>query len=117
MKTCLIFIFSIFTCKVGFLQSYDSVANYHYKNGEPLINCTDSNGQKQEFWIDYKIFQLIKVQDNYLMQGYFTSIYKVAQGSYKNNKKSGIWEYYKGPECAINTYKTENYYDDGSVEE
>ena len=116
MKKSLTFISIFLICNAGSSQTYDSMANVYFQNDSTLINFTDSLGQKQGFWVEYKTYRLIE-SSHTIFDARNTRAYKLAQGSYKNNKKSGLWEYFKGPECAINTYKTENYFEDRSIEE
>lgn len=116
MKKSLTFISIFFICNAGFSQTYDSIANVYFQNDSTPINFTDSLGQKQGFWVDYKTYKLIEYSHN-KFDARNTRAYKLAQGYYKNDEKSGHWEYFQVPAQYTDAIKTENYHEDGSIEE
>ena len=115
MKKYFIYIFILIYPCIGFSQSYDSIANLHYKIGENPVNFTDSLGLKQGIWIEYRIFKRIEIEYSDGNQQYYTSIRKLGQGYYKNNKKSGSLEYYRY--YLYENIGTENYFDYGRMKE
>jgi hypothetical protein len=117
MKLLLNSIFILFLSSAGMSQTYDSIANLYYKIDNQFVNFTDSLGQKQGLWIEYRIVRLLNFDSYHSNPQYSTSIRKLGQGYYKNNKKSGLWEYYRDHRCIHETIATENYFEDGKVEE
>jgi hypothetical protein len=110
----LLFILCLFFSLSLFGQVCDTV------NGD-LINCVDSNGLRQGFW-ELK-------RENTLFSSYTglgskegclysknAEYFLLARGEYKDDKKTGSWEYYFGNKVAILERRV-SYNKDGSVVE
>ncbi len=81
------------------------------------LNCTDSNGKKQGYWI---------ILGTSKPKGCFMFNQKVEEGYYKNNRKTGVWtEYYcNGYVRSILTFENgrpsgfaQTYHDNGRIKE
>lgn len=53
------------------------------------INCRDSSGRKQGWWIHYKVEYNPTIRPDYLDSGNYVADY--SYGKYKDNKKIGRW--------------------------
>ena len=80
------------------------------------VNCLDSLGRKQEWWINFRTRQY-DLQSP--LSGQPSAIAEVVEdysyGKYFNDKKIGKWQYAISG-CANYIVKTENYFEDGSHE-
>ena len=83
----------------------------------PEWNCIDSLGRKQNWWINFRTREFEKKS---LLVGQPNKIGEVVDnysyGKYYNDKRIGKWEYIHNGGCYVIVTKTENYFDDGSIE-
>ncbi len=116
MKILLTTIILIFWINFIQGQSFDSIATHHYGNGKEILNQTDSLGRKQGLWVYYKMFFDTKCSALSTLNSY-TCFKQLSKGYYKDDKKTGKWEYYTDGGCYFSINRIEFYSNDGSVKE
>lgn len=99
----------------GYSQTYDSIATKYYGNGDQL-NQIDSLGNRQGLWINYSMFIYPKDSAISTVKP-DTGFKKISRGSYLNDQRIGLWEFYDDHGCTRTTKRIIKYSKDGSVEE
>jgi hypothetical protein len=110
LLTILLFLTSI----ISYGQSCDTI------NGK-VVNCIDSNGLKQGFWENG--LYTFQGQYGFSEQGFCqgetlrTRVMVVASGSYRNNKKVGVWQYFANHGHGSITEMQITYHENGATTE
>ncbi len=117
MKRSAFCLMLILQTSIAFGQSIDTTLTFGMLPAKrpKAMNYTDALNRKQGFWIDYKVHEY---SDTDKLGGIHRSksVDLYSYGHYRNNIKTGKWEYIDQSEGdAIYHVKTEEYFSDGSL--